>query len=62
MLVRVFLLKCQDLWENILMIFKRLKARVRRFSKCLLKHKLSSNVIPRKTGLELYGMDSELVE
>ena len=40
-------------------IFKRLKARAQRFSKFLLKHNLSSKVIPKKTELGLYGTDSE---
>ena len=57
--VRVFLFKCQGLCENIFIIFKRLKALARRFSKCLLKHNLPSKVIPKKTGLGLYGMDSD---
>ena len=52
--------------ENMLKKFRRLRARPRRFSKCLWKHfkksvcwKLSSNVIPKKTGFVLYGIDSE---
>jgi len=37
------------------------RARARRFSECLLKHNLSSKVIPKKTGLGLYEIDSEFI-
>jgi hypothetical protein len=43
-----------------LIILSLLSALILKFEKCALKHSLSSNVIPRKTGSELYGISSPI--
>ena len=45
-----------DLYLRILIIFNFLSALNLKLLKCSLKHRNSSNVVPRNTGLALYGM------